>query len=125
MTIHPLRKPMTHAPHTLLINPTITSRSSARFPLSLLHLSTSLDREGSSRIIDGNMDRDFVERTLHALDERDCTAVGISVMGGPQIEPAIAVSCAIRAHRPAVPIVWGGYFPTLYTETALSAPYVD
>lgn len=116
---------MNHAPHTLLINPTITSRSSARFPLSLLHLSTTLDREGSSSIIDGNMDRDFIDRTLHALDQRAHTAVGISVMGGPQIEPAIAVSRAIRAHRPDTPIVWGGYFPTLYTDTALSAPYVD
>ena len=119
------RLPMNHAPHTLLINPTITSRSSARFPLSLLHLSSSLDRTGSSRIIDGNMDRDFVQQTLHALDEGACTAVGVSVMGGPQMEPAIAVSRAIRAHRPDVPIVWGGYFPTLYTETALHAPYVD
>ncbi|ULU23754.1 B12-binding domain-containing radical SAM protein [Dyella terrae] len=121
----PIHVPMSRGPHTLLVNPTITSQSSARFPLSLLHLSTSLDRTGSSRIIDGNMDRDFIERTLHALDERACSAVGVSVMGGPQIEPAIAVSRAIRAHRPDVPIVWGGYFPTLYTDTALSAPYVD
>jgi len=119
------RDSMHHAPHTLLINPTITSRSSARFPLSLLHLAATLDRAGSSRIVDGNMDRDIVGHTLRALDERDCTAVGISVMGGPQVEPAIAVSRAIRAHRPDVPIVWGGYFPTLYTDTALSASYVD
>ena len=98
------RPPMNQAPHTLLINPTITSRSSARFPLSLLHLSTSLDRAGSSRIIDGNMDRDFVQQTLQALDQGHCTAVGISVMGGPQIEPAIEVSRAIRDHRPDVQI---------------------
>ncbi|QNK03936.1 B12-binding domain-containing radical SAM protein [Dyella telluris] len=114
-----------NAPHTLLVNPTMTSRASARFPLSLLHLAASLDREGNSRIIDGNLDRDVVARTLQALDERDYTAVGISVMGGPQLEPAIAVSRAVRERRPGLPIVWGGYFPTLYTETALSAPYVD
>lgn len=112
-------------PHTLLVNPTITSRASARFPLSLLHLATALDRAGSSDIIDGNVDRDFIARTLAALDQRACTAVGISVMGGPQIAPSIALSQAIREHHPGLPIVWGGYFPTLYTDTALSAPYVD
>jgi anaerobic magnesium-protoporphyrin IX monomethyl ester cyclase len=112
-------------PHTLLINPTVTSRASARFPLSLLHLSAALDKVGSSEIIDGNVDRDFIRDTLRALQERRFDAVGISVMGGPQMAPAIAVSTAVRQHFPELPIVWGGYFPTLYTDTALAAPYVD
>lgn len=111
--------------NTLLVNPTVTSRASARFPLSLLHLSAALDRNGSSRIVDGNVDRDVVDATLRALSEERFDAVGISVMGGPQMAPSIAVSKAIREHRPDLPIVWGGYFPTLYTDTALSAPYVD
>jgi radical SAM superfamily enzyme YgiQ (UPF0313 family) len=116
---------MTHKPNTLLVNPTITSRSSARFPLSLLHLSAALDRTGNSHIIDGNVDRDVVGETLQALARDDVDAVGISVMGGPQIAPAIAVSKAVREHFPEKPIIWGGYFPTLYTDTALTASYVD
>jgi anaerobic magnesium-protoporphyrin IX monomethyl ester cyclase len=116
---------MTHSARTLLINPTITSRSSARFPLSLLHLSAALDRTGSSQIIDGNVDRDLIGETLRAIEQNTFDAVGISVMGGPQIEPSIAVSKIIRERFPALPIVWGGYFPTLYTDTALGAPYVD
>ena len=97
---------MTHVPRTLLINPTITSRRSARFPLSLLHLSAALERSGhDSRIIDGNVDRDFVNDTLHALEQDAFDAVGVSVMGGPQLAPAIAVSSAIRARFPAVPII--------------------
>ena len=116
---------MTHSAHTLLINPTITSRSSARFPLSLLHLSAALDRTGSSQIIDGNVDRDLIGETLRTIEQNTFDAVGISVMGGPQIEPSIAVSKVIRERFPALPIIWGGYFPTLYTDTALAAPYVD
>ncbi len=116
---------MSHAPHTLLINPTITSRSSARFPLSLLHLSAALDRTGTSRIVDGNVDRNVVEKTLFSMEQSSFDAVGISVMGGPQVAPAISVSEAIRERFPAVPIIWGGYFPTLYPDTALGAPYVD
>ena len=103
----------------------MTSRSSARFPLSLLHLSAALDRHGSSQIIDGNVDRDVVGETLRAMEQGGYDAVGISAMGGPQLAPAIAVSKAIRERFPATPIIWGGYFPTLYTETALAAPYVD
>jgi radical SAM superfamily enzyme YgiQ (UPF0313 family) len=113
------------SPRTLLINPTITSRSSARFPLSLLNLAAALDRSGHSRIVDGNVDRDLVSATLAAIASDRFDAVGVSVMGGPQIAPAIAVSRAIREHHPRLPIIWGGYFPTLNTETALSAPYVD
>lgn len=116
---------MTHSPNTLLVNPTITSRNSARFPLSLLHLSAALDRHGFSRIVDGNVDRDIVGSTLRAIEEERFDAVGISVMGGPQMEPSIAVSKAIRERYPQMPIIWGGYFPTLYTDTALGAPYVD
>jgi radical SAM superfamily enzyme YgiQ (UPF0313 family) len=116
---------MNRSPKTLLINPTITSPSSARFPLSLLNLSAALDRNGSSQIIDGNVDRDFVNDTLRALENDRFDAVGISVMGGPQMAPSIEVSKAIRQRYPSTPIVWGGYFPTLYTDVALSAPYVD
>jgi radical SAM superfamily enzyme YgiQ (UPF0313 family) len=116
---------MTQPPRTLLINPTITSRASARFPLALLNLAAALERSGSSRIIDGNLDRELVPAALRALEAERVEAVGISVMGGPQVAPAIAVSQAIRARFPALPIIWGGYFPTLYTDTALAAPYVD
>lgn len=111
--------------NTLLINPTITSRSSARFPLSLLNLAATLDRTGRSRIVDGNVNRDVVDETLRTMESERFDAVGISVMGGPQLAPAIALSRAIRARHPRVPITWGGYFPTLNTEAALAAPYVD
>ena len=46
-------------------------------------------------------------------------------MGGPQLVSAIAVSKAIRAKRPDVPIVWGGAFPTVCPDAAAVVPYVD
>jgi radical SAM superfamily enzyme YgiQ (UPF0313 family) len=117
---------MPPAPRILLVNPTITSRHSARFPLALLHLSAALERSGAgSRIIDGNVDRDFVEDALRAIAQERFDLVGITVMGGPQLAPAIALSRAIRERFPRMPIAWGGYFPTLNTEAAISARYVD
>jgi radical SAM superfamily enzyme YgiQ (UPF0313 family) len=116
---------MTPSPNTLLINPTITSRNSARFPLSLLNLSTALDETGSSRIIDGNLDRDFVGETLRVLERERFDAVGVGVMGGPQVAPALAVSRAVRERFPRLPIVWGSYFPTLHPDATLAEPSVD
>lgn len=111
--------------HILLINPTITKRKSARFPLAVLNLSASLDERYTSSIIDGNIDRDFVASAVRAVSAGGVDAVGITVMGGPQLQSAIAVSRAIRERSPATPIIWGGHFPTICAEPALRTPYVD
>ena len=109
----------------LLINPTITSRRSARFPLAILSLSASLAGKHTSTIIDGNIDRDFVSTALRTVCDENIDAVGVSVMGGPQLPTAIKVSRAIREQSPTTPIIWGGHFPTICPEPALNAPYVD
>jgi radical SAM superfamily enzyme YgiQ (UPF0313 family) len=111
--------------HILLINPTITSRRSARFPLAVLNLSASLDGKYASSIVDGNVDPDFISTTLRALESGRIDAVGVSVMGGPQLRTAISVSRAIRERFPTVPIIWGGHFPTICAEPSLNSPYAD
>lgn len=109
----------------LFVNPTITSRRSARFPLAVMSLAASLDDKYETSIIDGNIDRDFVATTLRALSEGRADAVGVTVMGGPQLPTAIGVSKAIRARFPDIPVIWGGYFPTLCPVASIKAPYVD
>jgi anaerobic magnesium-protoporphyrin IX monomethyl ester cyclase len=116
---------MSERRHILLVNPTITKKRSARFPLAVLNLSASLDGEYDSSIVDGNVDGQYIATTLRAIDERRASAVGISVMGGPQLLSAIAVCSAIRARFPATPIIWGGHFPTICAEAALNSPYAD
>jgi anaerobic magnesium-protoporphyrin IX monomethyl ester cyclase len=109
----------------LLINPTITGRRHARFPLAVLSLAKALDGKRTSAIIDGNVDRDFVATAVRAVGEGGVDAVGITVMGGPQLKSAIAVSKAIREKLPNLPIIWGGAFPTVCPDAAVQAPYVD
>lgn len=109
----------------LLINPAITSRRRARFPLSIMALAGSLGSRFESELIDGNIDRDAVSTAVKAVTTKTFCAVGLTVMGGPQVQTAIDISRAIRRVRPELPIVWGGYFPTLYPEVALAADYVD
>ncbi len=111
--------------HVLLVNPTITSRRSARFPLAVLNLSAALDGRYSSSILDGNVDRDFVSTALHRLSTQPIDAIGVSVMGGPQLRTAIALSQAVRARFPDKPIIWGGHFPTICADASLQEPYVD
>jgi anaerobic magnesium-protoporphyrin IX monomethyl ester cyclase len=116
---------MTAQRHILLINPTITSRRSARFPLAALNLSASLEGRYRSTIIDGNIDRDFIATTLRTIGSERVDAVGVGVMGGPQLLTGIAVSRAIRHKFASLPIIWGGQFPTITPQATMSASYVD
>jgi anaerobic magnesium-protoporphyrin IX monomethyl ester cyclase len=109
----------------LLINPTITAQRHARFPLAILSVSAALEGRYASTIIDGNIDRDFVATTLRTISYGSVAAVGVTVMGGPQLRSAIAVSKAIREKVPSVPIIWGGAFPTVCPEATVNAAYVD
>ena len=111
--------------NVLLVNPTITARRNARFPLAVLSLSAALEGRYGCQLLDGNVDREFVDTAVRTLGETNVTAVGVTVMGGPQLRSAIALSTAIRAAHPHVPIVWGGAFATNCPEAALKAPYVD
>jgi radical SAM superfamily enzyme YgiQ (UPF0313 family) len=114
-----------HLGHVLLVNPTITSRRSARFPLAALNLSAALDGHYTSSILDGNLDHDFVSTALTRIEAEKVDALGVSVMGGPQLRPAIALSQAVRARFPHVPIIWGGHFPTICAAACLAEPFVD
>jgi anaerobic magnesium-protoporphyrin IX monomethyl ester cyclase len=116
---------MTASRRVLLINPTITSRRNARFPLAILNLSACLDGRHGSILLDGNIDRGFIATAVRRIQEDRVDAVGISVMGGPQLPSAIAVSKAIRAVDPQLPIIWGGGFPTICPEPTLQTSYVD
>jgi len=109
----------------LLINPRVCSPSSTRLPLAVLNLAAVLEGQRPWRIVDGNVEIDPVRTALAALKERPHALVGVSAMPGPQMVTAIEISSAIRNAFPSVPIVWGGYFPTLYADAALNAPYVD
>src|SRR4051794_18708020 len=104
----------------LLVNPAITSRSRARFPLSLMSLAAALEPDYDAQLLDGNVDDDAPNTAAALLRDGNFLAVGITVMGGPQVATAIELSRAVRAARPDLPIVWGGYFPSLYPEVALN-----
>jgi radical SAM superfamily enzyme YgiQ (UPF0313 family) len=91
----------------------------------LLTLAGALEQKAICKVVDGNVDATYLSNIEHALAAERYDAVGMTVMGGPQVQSAIDCSKLIRRVSPKTPIVWGGYFPTLYTNAALNAPYVD
>lgn len=111
----------------LLVNPRITtSPARARFPLSLLEIAAILEQYGhSADIVDGNVATDTAAVVARRLAQGRYDAVGVSVMGGPQVRTALEVSQAVRDAAPDTPIVWGGYFPSLYPDAAMNSSGVD
>ena len=109
----------------LLLHPRSTRPKNRRFPLSILSLAAMLEGREDYAMIDGNVDPDPFSTLVRAMQERPADMLGVSVMPGPQMVSGIDLSKRFRERFPKVPIVWGGYFPSLYPEAALNASYVD
>ena len=93
-------------------------------PLGLLSLAGSLREAGyDPRIIDGALNRDYA-RTI-ADEVQDCVCFGVSLLTGPMIRDAIDASLLVRRLCPDIPIVYGGWHPSLQTAQTLREPYVD
>ncbi|MEO8594642.1 MAG: radical SAM protein [Candidatus Solibacter sp.] len=109
----------------LLFHPRSTKPKNRRLPLSILHLAAVLEGRETYEIIDGNADPDPWATIDAHLREHPAELFGVSVMPGPQLHQAVEISRKVREKYPRVPIVWGGYFASLYTVAALNARYVD
>jgi len=109
----------------VLYNPKATRPRNRRFPLSILAIAAVLEGREEYTIVDGNLDPNPTESLLAILRQHTVELLGVTVMPGPQTVGAVASCREIRTRFPEVPIVWGGYFPSNYTEAALNASYVD
>ena len=76
-------------------------------------------------IVDGNLDENPTATILDLIRQYEVELLGVSVMPGPQMAAAMTSCKEIRSQHPKLPIVWGGYFPSIYSDSALNARYVD
>jgi anaerobic magnesium-protoporphyrin IX monomethyl ester cyclase len=109
----------------ILFNPRVTKAHNRRFPLSVLSLAAVLEGREDYVIVDGNLEADPIARIRSLMEKQRVELLAVSVMPGPQMAAAIEPCRAVRIEYPDVPIVWGGYFPSVHTDAALNAPYVD
>jgi len=94
-------------------------------PLALLALGSHLDPSRYEvRIVDGRLERDPLEAILAEIDDALC--LGVTVLTGAPIQDALRVTRAARARRPDLPIIWGGWHPSLFpVETLADEPSID
>src|SRR5215472_12124141 len=109
----------------VLYNPKAARYRNRRLPLSVLSIAAVLEDREQYAIVDGNLDTRPLETLCGLLQSEQVELLAVTVMPGPQTRTAVEACRELRARFPHVPIVWGGYFPTNYTEAALNAPYVD
>lgn len=109
----------------LFLNPRATKPKNRRYPLSILALAAVLEGREEYAVVDGNCDEDPLAALRHWMTVSPARALAVTVMPGPQMVAAIPLCRWFKQHYPAVPIVWGGYFPSLYPGTCLNAHYVD
>jgi radical SAM superfamily enzyme YgiQ (UPF0313 family) len=93
-------------------------------PLGLLAVGSDLDPDRYEVIIvDGRLEADPVAAVLAHLDDALC--LGVSVLTGAPIRDAVTISRAAKARRPDLPVVWGGWHPSLFGLECLEEPCVD
>jgi anaerobic magnesium-protoporphyrin IX monomethyl ester cyclase len=96
-----------------------------RMPLPLMAVARMVDRARFEPvIIDSNVQEDAFDRLIEAAADRP-VLVGMSVMPGDQVRKAFEQSKILKEKHPDLPIVWGGYFPSLYPESCLKTGMVD
>lgn len=110
----------------VLYNPRSTPSHKKPLPMSLLALGAVLEGRHAYEIVDANLGGEHGVEHIVALGRaRPLTAIGITVMPGPQLTQAIADTRRLKAALPGVPLVWGGYFPSQHAETCLRDDALD
>jgi radical SAM superfamily enzyme YgiQ (UPF0313 family) len=91
-------------------------------PLALIALGSALDRDKYEVVIvDGRLDS--LQTLFDQLEGALC--LGVTVLTGAPLHDALAVSRAAKARHPELPIVWGGWHPSLFPEMCVAEPSVD
>ncbi len=93
-------------------------------PLGLIAIGSALDPERYEiTIIDARLEKDPVGAVL--AECRDAFCLGMGVLTGSPIHDALKVSRAVNAELPTLPIVWGGWHPSLFPQECLAEPTVS
>jgi len=93
-------------------------------PACLLSLASPLLQTGFEvAIIDAAIEPDWLSVVLRELEDALC--LGISVLTGPMIRGAVKMAKAAKKQAPAVPIIFGGWHPSLLPGQTLQESFVD
>jgi anaerobic magnesium-protoporphyrin IX monomethyl ester cyclase len=93
-------------------------------PLALLAIGSELDPDiYEVVVIDGRLDSDAANTLLSHLDTALC--LGVTVLTGAPISDALHISRAAKQTRPDLPVIWGGWHPSMFARECLLETCVD
>jgi radical SAM superfamily enzyme YgiQ (UPF0313 family) len=93
-------------------------------PLALLAIGSELDPERYEVVIvDGRLEPDPEQALLSHLGGALC--LGVTVLTGAPISDALRISRFAKSSRPDLPVVWGGWHPSMFARECLAEPAVD
>jgi anaerobic magnesium-protoporphyrin IX monomethyl ester cyclase len=93
-------------------------------PLALLAIGSELDpSEYEVVIVDARLDPDAEKTVLSHIGAAVC--LGITVLTGAPISDALQISRAAKRARPDLPVVWGGWHPSMFARECLLESSVD
>jgi radical SAM superfamily enzyme YgiQ (UPF0313 family) len=100
------------------------SSQEATAPLGILAVSTPLLRAGYQvTIVDSTITPNFQKRVIEELKDALCLAV--SLVTGPMIRETVQVAREAKRIYPDLPVVLGGWHPSLLPDQTLAADCVD
>ncbi len=107
--------------HVLLFNP---QSEFYAMPLGLLAVGSALpsDRYEVS-IVDARLDASAEARLIR--DAQSAACVGMTVFSGPSIGRALRLSRELKRKYPSLPVVWGGWHPSILPEQCVESGAVD
>jgi len=93
-------------------------------PLALLAISRILDKEGYqikiiSRFLSDNPEKEIID------EAKDSLCLGVSSMVGFQIYDGLKIAKMVKEKYPDLPIVWGGWHPSILPEQTIVNECVD
>jgi len=96
-------------------------------PLQYLALASVIDKEKYDiKIVDARIEKNV--RTAHDKAKEllpNAACIGVSVITGTPIKDAVAISRLAKTFAPNVPVVWGGWHPSIYPEQCIREGYAD
>ncbi len=93
-------------------------------PLALVAIGSELDPERYEVVIvDGRLEPDPERAVLAKLEGALC--LGVTVLTGAPISDALRISRVAKRARPDLPVVWGGWHPSMFARECLAEPSVD
>ena len=117
----PLMKPRASRLKIVLYNPQAVFFT---MPLALLAIGSALDPDVYEVvIIDARLDPDAENTVLSHIDDALC--LGVTVLTGAPISDALRISRAAKRARPTLPVVWGGWHPSMFARDCLFEKSVD